>query len=264
MFSLQEYIKEVKKDLDTNQQRDLNWLVQALPKNPSEQEILNLKSQILRLEQNEPLAYILGYTPFYNCKIEVNKNTLIPRPETELLVDIIFKNWKNKIKKDTRFLDLCSGSGCIAIALQKALDCPIDAVDISPECCSTIKDNAQKNQVRINIFQSNMFEKISQKYDLIVSNPPYIPTFEITKLQNSVKDYEPHSALDGGTDGLDFYKKIAEQSAQYLKQNGELALEVGDNQADSVFKILHANNWIKIEIKKDYSNLARFVFANKK
>lgn len=262
-FSLENYLNEIKKDLSTDHRWDLKWLVENLPETPDGQQISLLKEQVKRLKQDEPLAYILGYMPFYNCKIYLNKNTLIPRPETELLADTIFKKWKNKADGNTRILDLCSGSGCIAVALQKALNCVTDAVDISPACCTVIRENAKRNGVKINVIQSDMFAGVKQKYDLIVSNPPYIPSIEINGLQKSVKDYEPHSALDGGSDGLDFYRQIAVQAPAFLKDDGELALEIGCNQAESVKELL-ADGWTDIEIKKDYSNLNRFVFAKKK
>jgi len=263
MFSLEEYIKEIQNNLDNNQQRDLKWLVKDLPNNPNNQQISTFKTHVKQLQQGKPLAYILGNIPFYNCKITLNDSTLIPRPETELLVDIIIQRWKDKLNKSTHILDLCSGSGCIAIALQKTLKCIVDAVDLNLDCCTIIKKNAQLNNTNINIFQSNMFQNINGKYDLIISNPPYIPTAEIQKLDKNVKDYEPHTALDGGKDGLDFYRTIAEQSIKHLNKNGKLALEIGYNQGKSITQLLQTN-FIDIEIKNDYSNLPRFIFATLK
>ena len=162
--------------------------------------------------------------------------------------------------KDIQVLDLCSGSGCIAVALQKALNCKVDAVEIDSNCCSIIKQNAKLNDTPVEVIQSNMFDKVTKKYDLIVSNPPYISTKSITHLDRSVRDFEPIKALDGGEDGLDFYRIICNQSIHHLKEDGQLALEIGFDQSESIVNLLR-KYFKNSEVKRDYSNLTRFVLA---
>lgn len=262
MILLKDYIKEVNNNLNADQKRDLNWLTENLPKTLSESQSRKLKKDVNQLKQGKPLAYIMGYTPFFNTKIYVNENTLIPRQETELLVDIIVKKYKN-YKNTPKILDLCSGSGAMAVSISKALNTKVDAVEINANCCKMIQKNVEENGAFVNIINSNMFEKVCSKYDLIISNPPYIETNEINMLDESVKNYEPHLALDGGKDGLDFYRIIAKESAKFLKDNGELALEIGCKQGESVKKLLE-NDFYDIKIQKDYSKLQRFVFAKKR
>ncbi len=257
-MNIQEIVNKVLPSLTEHQKRDLNWLLKESSGSP-----IRLKKQIHELLSGKPLAYILGYVPFYDCKIFVDKNCLIPRQETELLVDMIVKSCNGQIDTNTKFLDLCSGSGAIAIAIQKKLKYEADAVEIKKRCCKLIVKNSNFNECKVNVINCDMFEKVNDKYDFIVSNPPYIETTEIEKLDSSVKDFEPHIALDGGKDGLDFYRKIAENSPTYLKENGQLFLEIGFEQAEKVSKLLE-KNFTEIEIKKDYSNLDRFIFAKKR
>lgn len=213
-----------------------------------------------RIINEEPLSYIIGKSDFFWCEIGVNKSVLIPRPETEQLCDIVVR----EIPKDARVLDLCTGSGCIAIALKKSKqDLQIDAVDVSPEAIQVAKDNAKRNSVDINFIESDMWQNIKNKYDVIVSNPPYLDSNEMANLPKSVGEYEPHLALFGGEDGLDFYRNIAEVSPQYLNPNARLFLEVGDKQAKQVAKLLR-KNFTEIKIRKDLFGKKRYVFARRK
>lgn len=260
--TLKQYFKDLEIN-DENFKRDLNWLIKDLPQKISLGDQKILKKQINELKSGKPLAYVLKNTEFFGLTLKLNKNTLIPRFETELLVDKIIKKLGGKVEKTFKILDLCCGSGAIGIALQKNLSCEVDALDINFSCVKITKENAKLNNVKLNVFKSNMFENVRASYDLIVSNPPYIPSKEIEILDNSVKDFEPKLALDGGDDGLSFYRIIAEKSSMFLKEKGILCLEIGFNQAKDIEKLLK-KDFCEIKIEKDYSNLNRFVFAKRR
>ena len=245
---------------DKNFKRDALWLVETMPNNITKEQKTSLKQKLQKLKKGVPLAYIMGFVPFLNCNIFVSNQTLIPRPETELLVDMLIKKQKDKKPKT---LDLCSGSGCIGIALHKALNTQVICSDINPKCIKIIEKNKKANNVNIKTIQSDMFQEITETFDLIVSNPPYIPTNDINHLEKSVKDFEPKLALDGGNDGLKFYRIIADEAANYLNKNGMLALEIGYNQAKDI-KSLLKENFKNIEIIKDYSKIERFILATRR
>ena len=203
-----------------------------------------------------PLWYCIGDTDFYGYKIIVNESVLIPRPETELLVENAIK----EIKQDYRVLDMCTGSGAIAIAVYKQTNALVTAVDISPKALEIAKENAKINNADINFIQSDLFNDLSQeKFDVIISNPPYIRSADIYSLQNEVKNFEPLIALDGGEDGLDFYRRIADNSKDFLKPSGILLLECGYNQAEEVAKLL--TDFSSVSIIKDYENIDRIIKA---
>lgn len=187
----------------------------------------------------------------------VNDNVLIPREDTEILVQEAIELNKKSI------LDMCTGSGCIAISLAKYIEGAIvDAVDISKEALELAEKNADFNAVKVNFINSNLFENISKEYDLIVSNPPYIPSLDIEELQSEVKN-EPHIALDGGDDGLDFYKKISKEALKYLRVDGILMYEIGYDQAISVSNILKNCGYKDIKVIKDFGGNDRVVIARK-
>lgn len=203
-----------------------------------------------------PLWYCIGDTDFYGYKINVDERVLIPRPETEILVEKALKY----IKKDTKVLDLCTGSGAIAIAINKESDAVVTAVDISEDALSLACENAKLNDANVNFVKSDMFENLSgQKFDVIVSNPPYIKRQDIGCLQKEVKDFEPTLALDGGEDGFDFYRIISKKAKDYLNENGVLLLECGIGQAQEIKEML--TGFSQIEIIKDYENIERIVKA---
>lgn len=202
-----------------------------------------------------PYAYIVGHKEFMKLDFEVNKNVLIPREDTEILVEEVIKLNKKKM------LDMCTGSGCIAVSLAKYIeDSIIDAVDISEKALTIAKINAKKNGVCINFIKSNLFKEVEEKYDVIVSNPPYIKTEDLENLQEEVKK-EPMKALDGGETGLYFYKKIIKEAKNYLKENGYLALEIGYDQAVDVTKLLEENGYEEINVKKDLGGNDRTIIA---
>ena len=204
----------------------------------------------------KPLWYVIGDTEFYDCKIKVDERMLIPRPETELLAELAVKN----VKAGDKVLDMCTGSGCIAISVAKHCqdkNVKVTAVDISFEALSLASENAEENQVRVNFIQSDMFASVSGKYNLIVSNPPYVPTEEIALLQTEVKNFEPKKALDGGNDGLNFYRTIAQNIGNYLVEGGILLLECGENQPNEIVKLFA--EYKSADIIKDLYGVERFI-----
>ena len=222
-----------------------------------------------------PIQKIFKRAYFYGITFFVNNNVLCPRPETELLVEEVLnciksaKNSKNneknsqKTAKKLKILDLCTGSGCIAIATKKNCDEEIFASDISSKALYVARKNAKNLDARIKFIKSNLFQNIKCKFDIIVSNPPYIKSSDIQNLDVEVKNYDPILALDGGDDGLDFYKKIASQSKNYLNKNGFVILEIGQGQANDV-KNLFGKNGFDCTIKKDYNNIERIVVCKLK
>ena len=206
-----------------------------------------------------PLWYCLGDTEFYGYKIKVDERCLIPRPETELLAEEVIKN----CNVNTAVLDLCTGSGAIAIAVKKESGAIVTAIDVSKYALDIAKENANLNSAEIEFIESDLFEGVSEgvnrKFDIIVSNPPYIKSEEISSLQNEVKNFEPMNALDGGKDGLHFYRIICKHAKNHLNDNGILLLECGYNQAQEIAKML--DGFKKIEIIKDYENIDRIIKA---
>ena len=201
-----------------------------------------------------PLWYCVGDTEFFDYKIKVDERVLIPRPETELLVENAIK----VINADSNVLDLCTGSGAIAIAVNKMTNAKVVALDVSDGAIDVATENAKINSADITFVKSDMFTELGdQKFDVIISNPPYIKTEDISTLQGEVKNFEPILALDGGEDGLDFYKIIAENLTKYLNAEGYLFMEFGIGQADALKQIF--GNYGEVEIIKDYSDIERII-----
>ena len=219
----------------------------------------SLEDAINELNQGVPIQYIIGNVDFYNSIINVNKDVLIPRFETELLVDKLIKYIKNKFNNNINILDMCTGSGCIAISLKKELDCNIDAVDISKEALKVAKENALLNEVEINLLESDLFTKVDKKYSVIVSNPPYISKNE--DIMDLVKNNEPSIALYALDNGLYFYKEIIKNITKYLEKNFIIAFEIGMNQANDIINIIndYLSN-VEILIEKDYNDRDRYIF----
>ena len=223
--------------------------------------ILKFKKYIRRRSKNEPVAYILGEKEFWSKKFIVNKDTLIPRPETELLVEKLVKLFKGK---KISILDIGTGSGCIILSLLSNLEKSVGlGVDVSNKAILIANKNAKRHELSNRVkFLNKSFESIfSKKFDLIVSNPPYIERKNIKNLSEDIKRFEPIMALDGGNDGLDLIKKVIYKSKRILKINGMLALEIGNEQIKKVSKILIDNNFRIIHVIKDYKNNVRCVFA---
>ncbi len=223
--------------------------------------ILKFKKYIRRRSKYEPVAYILGEKEFWSKKFIVNKDTLIPRPETELLVEKLVKLFKGK---KISILDIGTGSGCIILSLLSNLEKSVGlGVDVSNKGILIANKNAKRHELSNRVkFLNKSFESIfSKKFDLIVSNPPYIERKNIKNLSEDIKRFEPIMALDGGHDGLDLIKKVIYKSKRILKIKGTLALEIGNEQIKKVSKILVDNNFRIIHVIKDYKNNVRCVFA---
>ena len=224
-----------------------------------------LRELVKRRGNREPLQHILGGTSFCGLEIGVNYNVLIPRPETELLAE---EGWKflNALNRPATFLDFGTGSGCIAIALCHFASAAKGwALDKSEDALQVARENASRNKVqdRITFKASDGFTGLSPalRFDLIISNPPYIPANDIPMLQEEVRNFDPHSALDGGSDGLDFYRLLAREAEVFLARGGKLLAEFGDAQEERVAAIFTAAGWTVETILNDYSARPRIISA---
>jgi release factor glutamine methyltransferase len=244
-------------------------------------DIETLDNVIKELKTNKPLQYIIGRTEFYKCKIRVNEHVLIPRPETEELVQLILDDVISNEQKDvpTNILDIGTGSGCIAIALKKNIpEANVSAIDISEEALLLAKSNAILNQTRINFLQADMLnitpstngedknnsssEDRRQKFNIIVSNPPYVCASEKEKMSSNVLDHEPHLALFvDDNDPLLFYKIIADFAFNNLSLHGKLYFEINESLGADVKKLLEEKGFKNTEVKKDMSGKDRIVTA---
>ena len=245
-----------------------------------------LRELVKRRGQHEPLQHLTGSTSFCGYEIAVNRHALVPRPETELLAEMgwqfLLQLSEERVPRAPnsmaegdgasqssalRVLDFGTGTGCIAIAL--AAKCPaakIIATDISSEALALARENAARNNAaeRIEFLPGNGFASLpgGMRFDLIVSNPPYIPSGEIAALQPEVRDFDPRVALDGGADGLDFYRKLATEARPFLKPTGKIMLEFGDGQADAIGKIFETEKWVVEAVREDYSHRQRILIAS--
>ena len=240
-------------------------------------EIKSLNSaKVRRLLQRrikgEPVQYIIGHIEFLGLCIRVGKGVLIPRPETELLVQEVVETVKSSGKNSLRikhyasrtFLDLCTGTGCIALALAREFpDAVVYGTDLSKEALAYAKKNAKKNTIKNARFsQGSLFDAVEGKrFDIITANPPYIRRDEIETLQPEIRDWEPVAALDGGMDGIDFYRAILSAARGYLNPNGFMFLELGYDQAEGVQKIARAEGFREITVIKDYAGIGRILKA---
>ncbi len=206
--------------------------------------------------EHVPLQYIIGEQEFMGLTFKVNPSVLVPRQDTETLVEEALK----LCKPNARVLDLCTGSGCIIISMMRNLpDIEAYAGDISKQALNVAKENAKTYQTAVNFEKSDLFEAFSGKFDMIVSNPPYIPTHEIANLMPEVRDFEPTEALDGQEDGLYFYRKIVAGSVEYLKEGGWLLLEIGCEQAAAVTQMMSQFGFKEIAVLQDLAGLNRVV-----
>ena len=199
-----------------------------------------------RVETNEPLQYLLGVAYFYNSEFKVDKRVLIPRFDTEILVERALKEIGDR---EVKVLDMCTGSGAIAITVALNSKAVVSASDVSLDALNVALINAVEKCASIEFIESNLFENIKDKYDFILINPPYIPSSVVETLEQEVKDYEPRLALDGGEDGMDIYRKIASEYKNYLNENGTLMLEIGVGQREQIEELFGA-----VEFVKDYNN----------
>ena len=229
-------------------------------------EVDAFRETVRRRGQREPLQHIVGTVSFCGLELATNRHALIPRPETELLAQFGWEFLEQHFAAAPAAFDFGTGTGCLPISL--AVKCPrarITAGDISPEALALARDNAAKHAVqdRIEFIESDGFAGLAAdaRFDLIVSNPPYIATAEIATIQPEVRDHDPRLALDGGADGLDFYRRLAEQGRARLNPGGKIMVELGDGQAASVTEIFSKQNWIVEAIRQDYSPRDRFLLA---
>lgn len=208
-----------------------------------------------------PLQHLVGTQEFMGFTFKVNENVLIPRQDTELLVENVADCLGNG---ERTVLDMCTGSGCIAVSIDRlSKDSKVTAVDISEKALEVAQENNRFNNANVTFIQSDLFTNVTGRYDIIVSNPPYIRTDEIPKLMEEVKSHEPVMALDGMEDGLYFYKKICNEASDYLNDNGKIFFEIGYDQGDDVSEILRQNRFCNIEVLKDLSGNDRVVIARK-
>jgi len=225
-----------------------------------------LRELIRRRAVREPLQHIVGSTSFCGHEITVSRHALIPRPETELLAELGWKHLAIRPSSPVMALDFGTGTGCIAIAL--AAKCPtakITALDISAEALALARQNATQNQVaeRIEFLLGDGFAALTKniQFDLIISNPPYIASTEIETLEPEVRDFDPRGALDGGADGLDFYRRLALEAKLYFKPDGKIMVEFGDGQAGEIQKIFESEKWVVEAVQADYNQRARMLVA---
>ena len=227
-----------------------------------------------------PLDKIIGYREFYSLKFPYNRNVLTPRNETELLADKLIRDIQDVIKKNKEpsplsLLDLCSGSGCLGLSVAHHTNVNVSLSDISKKAIRVAKYNNKynnklralenKSPINPNFIVSDLFDNIQCTYDIIVCNPPYIKTEELQKLEIEVRDFDPILALDGGKDGLDFYRKIIKLAPKYLNLDnglGKIYFEIGVGQSEAIVKML-GKHFVDIEVIKDYSGIDRFIIAKK-
>ncbi|WP_336276391.1 peptide chain release factor N(5)-glutamine methyltransferase [Bartonella sp. CB178] len=234
----------------------------------SPQQMTQLEHAIQRRIAGEPVHRIIGTREFYGISLSLSRDTLEPRPDTETLVDIVLPFLRKQVEqsKKTLLLDMGTGSGAIAIAILKQIpQSSAVAVDISEDALKTATKNAQNAKVihRFTPLLSDWFDSVTGRFDLIISNPPYIPEKDIEKLSKEVRCYDPLRALIGGKDGLDFYRKLVHEATNYLKENGHIAVEIGHSQDKEVCNLFEGNGFQCLEVRRDLNNIPRaLLFAH--
>lgn len=224
-------------------------------------ELATLREWLKRAAKHEPVEYIVGEIDFFGCTIKTDPRGLIPRQETELLVERI----ANQIKEQKIIWDVCTGSGCIGISLKKKFpNLEVSLSDLSVDAISLAKENGEKNGVEVKFCVGDLFAPfLGKKADLIVCNPPYISSGEYLKIDSSVRDFEPKMALVGGEYGVDFYERLAADLPDYLNDGGMVFLEIGATQGSRVKEIFASPIWKRIEVFQDLSGKDRFFFLEK-
>ena len=218
------------------------------------------------IKEDVPLSHLVGFEYFYDRKYKVTKDVLSPRMETEELIYKVIEYVKASSKNNFKILDLCTGSGIIAITLKKELDqvsVDVIASDISEEAIEVAKENAQSHNATIKFIKSDIFNDIDDKFDIIVSNPPYIDRKDEVRMQDNVLKYDPHLALFAEEEGMYFYRKIIEQANDYLNENGVMFFEIGYNQKDKIIKLADMNGY-SAEVYKDINGRDRMAFLVRK
>ena len=276
-MKIEELLREGKKVLEKNNIEEASIisrsLLQYVLKIDRNKLVINKDEEVENNKENEyigyikevaagkPIQYITNRQEFMGLSFFVDENVLIPQPDTEILVEEAIK-YANQIKENVEILDMCTGSGCIGVALAKHVkNAKVTLLDISTKALEVAKKNAKENEVKekVNFIQSDMFENIKSKFDVIVSNPPYIKTKVINELDLQVQN-EPHLALDGGENGLKFYEILINEAPKYLKENGKIFLEIGYDQKKEVEKLARNSKLYKeIETVKDLANNDRVI-----
>ena len=226
---------------------------------PGQEQITQFLELIEQRRRHIPLQHLVGSSEFMGLEFITGPQALIPRQDTETLVEALCPLVKGK-----RVLDLCTGTGCIAISLKLLGEAAqVDGVDLSEDALALAERNAKKLQADVHFWKSDMWSQVRDCYDIIVSNPPYIARAEVETLMPEVREHEPRMALDGGEDGLDFYRQIAEHAGKHLTPNGMLWLEIGYDQRESVSRLLEQNGFIQIGSLKDLCGKDRVVFGSR-
>ena len=249
--------------LDESSQLFSNSLSEQMSKENEEKYFSLIEKHI---KEDVPLSHLVGFEYFYDRKFKVTKDVLSPRMETEELIYKVIEYVKANNKNNLKILDLCTGSGIIAITLKKELDqISIDVVasDISEEAIEVAKENAQYHDTDVRFIQSDIFNNIDDKFDIIVSNPPYIDRKDEVTMQDNVLKYDPHLALFAEEEGMFFYRKIIEQAKDYLKENGVMFFEIGYDQRDKIINLSEKNDYLA-QVYKDINNRDRMAFLVRK
>ena len=242
--------------LDENSQQFTNNISEQLSK---EKEELYFSLIDKHIEKNVPLSHLAGFEYFYERKFKVTKDVLSPRMETEELIYKVIEYIKSINKNNIKILDLCTGSGIIGITLRKELEfksLEVVASDISEEALKVAKENAIMNEAEVKFIQSDIFENINEKFDIIVSNPPYIAYNDKITMEDNVLNYDPHLALFAEEDGMYFYREIVENAKEYLEEDGLVFFEIGYDQREKILKLANENGF-KAEVYKDINSRDR-------
>ena len=242
--------------LDENSQQFTNNISEQLTK---EKEELYFSLIDKHIEKNVPLSHLVGFEYFYDRKFKVTKDVLSPRMETEELIYKVIEYIKSINKNNIKILDLCTGSGIIGITLRKELgfkSVEVVASDISEEALKVAKENAIMNEAVVKFIQSDIFENINEKFDIIVSNPPYIAYNDKITMEDNVLNYDPHLALFAEEDGMYFYREIVENAKEYLEEDGLVFFEIGYDQREKILKLANENGF-KAEVYKDINGRDR-------
>lgn len=248
--------------LDENSQQFTNNISEQISK---EKEELYFSLIDKHIEENMPLSHLTGFEYFYDRKFKVTKDVLSPRMETEELIYKVIEYIKSINKNNIKILDLCTGSGIIGITLRKELESKslkVVASDISEEALKVAKENAIMNEAEVKFIQSDIFENINEKFDIIVSNPPYIAYSDKITMEDNVLNYDPHLALFAEEDGMYFYREIVENSKEYLNKDGMIFFEIGYDQREKILKLANENEF-KAEVYKDINGRDRMAILER-
>ena len=245
--------------------KDRKFILLNLDKELNQRDQDSFKNLIIKRSKGKPLAHLTGIKSFWKYDFKINEKILIPRPDSEIIIEEVLDIYKNK--NNLNFLEIGVGSGCIALSILKEKKSFLaSGVDLSRDCIKICRYNANKLGVvnRLKLMKLDVDNLITQKYDFIVSNPPYVKKFDLKKLNKEVKDFEPRLALDGGLEGLSVIRKVVKKSSELIKTHGKLILEIGYDQKESVKKILNDNNFYINKIAKDLAKNDRCIVSTKK